>query len=50
MYVAANDRAVEDVGGGKQCRCAVALVIVGHGTGAALLQIWLFSSTERTTA
>ena len=31
VHVAADDGAVEDVEGGKQCRRAVALVIVGHG-------------------
>ena len=33
----ADDRAVEHVEGGEQGCCAVALVIMGHGPGAALL-------------
>src|ERR1019366_5714842 len=37
VHVAANDGAVEDVEGGKQCRRTVALVILGHGPGTALL-------------
>ena len=37
LHVAADDRAVEDVEGGEQRRRAVALVVVGHGPGAALL-------------
>ena len=58
LHVAADDGAVEDVEGGEQRRRAMAFVVVGHGSGAALLHrqtgssawIWLFSSTERTTA
>ncbi len=37
LHVAADDGAVEHVEGGEQCRRAVALVVVGHGPGAALL-------------
>src|SRR6202051_2137928 len=38
QHVAADDRAVEDVEGGEQCRGAVPLVIVCHGSEPALLQ------------
>jgi hypothetical protein len=37
LHVAADERAVEHVEGGKQCGGAVALVIVGHGAGPSLL-------------
>src|SRR5258707_10370833 len=37
VHVAADDGAVEDVEGSKQCRRTVALVIVGHSPGTALL-------------
>src|SRR5205814_8529230 len=38
LHVAADDGAVENVvKGGEQRGCAVALVVVGHGPGAALL-------------
>src|SRR5262245_62193631 len=53
--------AVQHIQGGKQGRGAIALVVVGHGTGTTLLHgqsrlgtvkawIWLFSSTQRTSA
>jgi hypothetical protein len=44
-HVAADDRAVEHVQRGEQRRRAVALVVVGHGAGAFLLQgqAWLCS-------
>jgi hypothetical protein len=38
LHVAADDRAIEDVEGGKQCRGAVPLVIVCHGSEPSLLQ------------
>ena len=38
LHVAADHRAVEDVHRGEQRRRAVALVVVRHGPGAALLQ------------
>src|SRR5712671_883388 len=58
LHVAADDGAVEHIEGGKQRRCAMAFVVVGHRPSAALLigrpgwvrssaWIWLFSSTER---
>ena len=61
LHVAADHCAVEDVHRGEQRRRAVPLIVVGHGSGAALLQrqsglvrssawIWLFSSTDRTMA
>ena len=37
LHAAADDGAVEDVEGGEQGGRAVALVVVGHGAGAALL-------------
>ena len=37
LHAAADDRAVEHVEGGEQRGGAVALVVVGHGAGAALL-------------
>src|SRR6476619_3006718 len=37
LHVAADDSAVEDVEGGEQRRRAMAFVVVGHGSGAALL-------------
>ena len=37
LHVAADHRAVEHVHGREQRRRAVALVVVGHGSGAALL-------------
>jgi len=38
LHVAADHRAVEDVHRGKQRRRAVPLIVVGHGSGATLLQ------------
>ena len=38
LHVAADHRAVEDVHRGEQRRRAVALIVVRHGSGAALLQ------------
>ena len=38
LHVAADHRAIEDVHRGEQRRCAVALIVVRHGSGAALLQ------------
>src|SRR6188474_2788191 len=38
LHAAAEDRAVEHVEGGKQGGGAVALVVMGHGAGSALLQ------------
>ena len=38
LHVAADDRAVENIQRGEQRRRAVALVVVGHRAGAALLQ------------
>src|SRR5829696_5636888 len=38
LHTAAEDRAVEHVEGGKQGGGAVALVVMGHGAGPALLQ------------
>ena len=37
LHIAADDGAIEDVEGREQCRCAMALVVVGHRPGAALL-------------
>ena len=37
LHVATDDGAVEDVEGGKRCGCAVPLIVVGHGPGAAQL-------------
>ena len=37
LHIAADDGAVEDVEGGEQRRRAMAFVVVGHGSGAALL-------------
>ena len=37
LHVAADDGAVENIQGSKQCRGAVALVIMGHRAGTALL-------------
>jgi len=37
LLVATDDRSIEDVQCGRHSRRAVALVIVGHGSGAALL-------------
>ena len=37
LHAAADDRAVEHVEGGEQRGGAVALVVMGHGAGAALL-------------
>ena len=55
LHAAAEDGAVEDVEGGEQRGRAVALVVMRHGAGAALLhrQAGLggdFSSTDNTTA
>ena len=61
LHVAADDGSIEHVHRGEQGCRAVALVVVGHRPGAAFLQrqaglgaverlIWLFSSTESTTA
>src|SRR5262245_44399432 len=61
LHVATDNGAVENVEGGEQGGCAVAFVVVGHRPGAPRLHrqsrlgavrawIWLFSSTERTTA
>ena len=61
LHVAANDGAIEDVEGCEQRGGAVTFVVVRHGSAAALFigspgwvrssaWIWLFSSTERTTA
>src|SRR3982074_2574111 len=59
LHVAADDGAVEHIEGGKQRRCAMAFVVVGHrptffigrpGWVRSSAWIWLFSSTERTTA
>ena len=60
-HVAADDRAVEHVERGEQRGGAVAHVVVGHGAGRPFFigrpgcvrssaWIWLFSSTESTTA
>ena len=38
LHVAADHRAVEDVHRGEQRRRAVALIVMRHGSGAALLQ------------
>ena len=38
LHIAADHRAVQDVEGGEQRRRAVPLIVVGHGSGAALLQ------------
>ena len=38
LHIAADHRAVEDIQGGKQRGGAMALVIMGHRAGAALLQ------------
>ena len=38
LHVATDHRAVEDVHRGEQCRRAVPLVVVGHGSRATLLQ------------
>ena len=37
LHVAADDGAVEHIEGGKQRRCAMAFVVVGHRPNAALL-------------
>src|SRR4051812_42436241 len=37
LHVAPDDGAVEDVESGEQCGRAVTPVVVGHGSGAALL-------------
>ena len=61
LHVVADDRSVEDVHGREQGGRPVPLVIMGHGSGAAPIigrpgwvrssaWIWLFSSTESTTA
>src|SRR4249920_1528280 len=60
-HAAADDRPVEDVEGGEQGGCAVALIIVGHGAafagfigrpGWVRSSAWIcdFSSIETTTA
>jgi hypothetical protein len=57
----ADDRACCHIERGEERRGAVAFVIMGHGSGAALLQgkpgwvrssawIWLFSSMDSTSA
>jgi len=58
LHVAANDGAIEDVEGGEQRRRAMAWVMVPArpffigrpGWVRSRAWIWLFSSTERTTA
>lgn len=61
LHVLADDGAVEHVEGGEQRRRAVALVVVGHGSRAALLHRqaglgavecleWLVWSTDSTLA
>ena len=61
LHAAADNLAFEDIESGEQRRCAMALVIMGHRAGAALLhrQAGLraverldlaFSSTEKTMA
>ena len=37
LHVAADDSAIENVEGGEQRRGAMAFVVVGHGSGTALL-------------
>src|SRR5512132_2999318 len=61
LHALPDHPAVEHVQGGEQGRGVVADVVVGHRAGSSLLHrqaglvrssawIWLFSSTERTTA
>ena len=61
LHIAADHRSVEDVHGREQGRRTVPLVVMGHGSGAAFFHrqaglvrssawIWLFSSTDKTTA
>src|SRR5512147_473077 len=61
LHAAADDGTFQDIQCGEQRGRAVALVVVGHRAGAALLHrqaglgassawIWLFSSTDSTTA
>ena len=51
LHVAADHGAVEDVEGGEQGRRAVALVVVGHGAGAAFLHRQAgLGAVERHTA
>ncbi|KRQ92911.1 hypothetical protein CQ12_30305 [Bradyrhizobium jicamae] len=60
-FALGDDHAVEHIEGGEQRGCAVALVVVGdafnvaeprgkHGLGCSRAWIWLFSSTQSTTA
>ena len=60
-FALGDDRAVKHVEGGEQRGCAVALVVVGdafdvaephgkHGWVRSRAWIWLFSSTQSTTA
>ena len=37
LHASTNDLAFEHVESSKQCRCAVALVVMGHGAGPTLL-------------
>ena len=61
LHVESDDGAIEDVEGGEQRGGAVTFVVVRHRPGGARFignpgwvrssaWIWLFSSTERTTA
>ncbi len=62
LHIAADYLAVENIQRGEQGRRAMPLVVVGHGSSAALFQRrprlgaverlknWLFSSTDRTMA
>src|SRR5258708_38644186 len=59
LHTPADYITFEHVEGSKQRGCTVTLVIMGHGASATLLHrqpgcvrswIWLFSSTDRTTA
>ena len=37
LHALADDAAGGDIEGGKQCRCSVAFIVVGHGPGSAFL-------------
>ena len=61
FHVLPDDGAIEDIEGSKQRRGAMPFVVMRHCAGAARFHrqagwvrssawIWLFSSTERTTA
>src|SRR5260370_7956741 len=39
LHALADDAAGSDIEGGKQCRCSVAFILVGHGPGSPFLPL-----------